>query len=164
MALINDIKTVLRISNTAYDTEIADLILAAKADLGYSGVYNISETDALIKRAISLYVKAHFGWANSEAEKLLQSYEMLKHHLALSLDYAFYAVTFVVKTGNTAITEAEVTLNDETLLTNTTGTAIFYVRSGMYKYTVVANGYTSIAETIVDIAASQTINISLVVV
>jgi len=85
--MLNDVKIALRISNTAYDGEINDLILAAKADLLLSGVLRTLETDALIKRAILIYCKANFGWNNTDAEKLKAAYESLKNHLSMSLDY-----------------------------------------------------------------------------
>lgn len=92
MALLDDIKTVLRISptNTAFDSEIEDLIDAAQADLGLSGVDPAKVTpdsDALIKRAVTTYVKANFGWDNPDAERLQKAYDMLKAHLTLSIDY-----------------------------------------------------------------------------
>lgn len=91
MALLDDVKTTLRITNTAYDGEVTDLINAAKADLILSGVETEKvedETDTLIKRAISTYVKSNFGWGNLDSDKLQQSYERLKQHLALSTEYA----------------------------------------------------------------------------
>jgi uncharacterized phage protein (predicted DNA packaging) len=91
MALIDDIKTALRISNTAFDSEISDLISAAQSDLKLSGVLESKvndDTDPLIKRAIIVYVKANFGWNNPDAERLQHSYNMLKIHLALSQEYA----------------------------------------------------------------------------
>lgn len=89
--MIESIKTALRISNTAFDAEINDLILAARSDLKLSGVLESKvndDTDALIKRAIVVYCKANFGWNNPDAERLQQSYNMLKCHLALSQEYA----------------------------------------------------------------------------
>jgi len=91
MALLDDIKLTLRISNTAFDSEISDLISAAQSDLKLSGVLESKvndDTDPLIKRAIIIYVKANFGWNNPDAEKLQHSYNMLKIHLALSQEYA----------------------------------------------------------------------------
>jgi len=61
MAILDDVKLSLRISSTSYNTEITDLIAACKADLGLSGLYVTSDSDTLVKRAIMLYVKAHFG-------------------------------------------------------------------------------------------------------
>jgi hypothetical protein len=86
MALINDVKSVLRQNGTGADTEITDLIESAKADLALSGIVG-EETDPLIKRAISLYCKANYGYDNPEAVRFQQSYDMLKTHLALSADY-----------------------------------------------------------------------------
>lgn len=85
--MLEEIKKYLRISNTAYDAEITDLINAAKADLRLSGVINIDETDALIKRAVSTYVKANFGWNNPDVDKLQNSYNLLKGHLTFSAEY-----------------------------------------------------------------------------
>lgn len=94
--MLDDIKLSLRISNTAFNTEITGLIEAAKRDLSISGVVteemNEEETlvlrdDPLIKRAITLYAKANFGWDNPDSERLQQSYLMLKQHLSLSGDY-----------------------------------------------------------------------------
>jgi len=95
MPILDDIKIALRISNTAFDAEINDLIAAARADLKLSGILESKvndDTDPLIKRAITVYVKAHFGWNNPDSEKLQQSYEMLKRHLSLSQEYTKEAV------------------------------------------------------------------------
>lgn len=88
--MLNDIKDALRVSGTAMDREIQDLIDAAKADLQLSGVHasKLVDTDPLIKRAVVVYCKAHFGWDNPEADRFAQSYIMLKQHLALSAEYA----------------------------------------------------------------------------
>jgi hypothetical protein len=109
--MLADVKTILRMSNNIYDAEIEDLIEAAKSDLTLSGV-NIGKTvtetctpepteenpepepveveamDPLIKRAITVYIKAHFGWDNPDAERLQESYNMLKQHLSLAGDYS----------------------------------------------------------------------------
>lgn len=85
--MLDSIKTTLRISNTAFDIEILDLIDAAKMDLKISGVNKIDYDDPLIKRAIIVYVKANFGWDNPDAERLQESYNMLKQHLSLAGDY-----------------------------------------------------------------------------
>lgn len=93
MALIDDVKTALRISSgtTAFDVEVDDLMDAAVADLKLSGVdpNKMAEVniDPLIKRAIVIYAKAHFGYGNPDADRLLQSYDMLKAHLTLSKEY-----------------------------------------------------------------------------
>ncbi len=54
--MIDDVKKALRISssNTAFDTEVQDLIDGARLDLQQSGVSSVNandDTDALVKRA-----------------------------------------------------------------------------------------------------------------
>ena len=92
MALIDDIKTALRVDGNASDSEITDLIAAAKLDLKIAGVNSTDETDKLIKRAITLYCKANYGY-DSDAERLEKSYVSLKQHLSLSTEYAEVVVT-----------------------------------------------------------------------
>ncbi len=89
MALLDDVKRELRISSTAFDTEVLDLIESAKMDLMQSGIVEtkIVETDPLIKRAIVFYCKAYFGYDNPDAQRFYDSYRMLETHLALSGDY-----------------------------------------------------------------------------
>lgn len=90
--MLSKIKKSLRISNIALDDEIQDLIDAAKADLKLAGVVNIDETDPLIIRAVTTYVKANFGYDNPDSIKLQQSYEMLRNHLSMSVEYNTEAV------------------------------------------------------------------------
>lgn len=112
--MLEDIKMALRIKNTAMDLEVLDLIDAAKMDMKILDI-NIEKTitviedqtpepteeapnpepilvevevmDPLIKRAITLYCKGHFGYDNPDAEKFIASYEKLRDHLSLSSDY-----------------------------------------------------------------------------
>jgi hypothetical protein len=162
LALIDDVKLALRINGTASNTEAADLIAAAKADLLLSGVTVTDETNALIKRAIIVYCKAQFGYDNPEADRFQQSYDMLKTHLALSQDYSAFAVTFSVKVGGVNVDEAEVTFNGVTKKTGTAGTVVFCIDAGLnYEYTVTKAGYVP-QEANIDISAATTINIVLV--
>lgn len=88
--MLEKIKKALRISNIAFDEEITDLISAAQHDLELSGVTHdkaVSEEDPLIIRAVTVYCKANFGFDNPDAEKLQQSYIMIKTHLTLSAEY-----------------------------------------------------------------------------
>jgi uncharacterized phage protein (predicted DNA packaging) len=87
MALIDDVKKALRVSNTAHDTEVNDLIAAAQKDLSIVGIDPVDITDPLIKRAIVTYCKAYFGYDNSDADRLVSAYTSLKVHLSLSGDY-----------------------------------------------------------------------------
>lgn len=88
--MLQDVKNVLRVNGEDLDMEILDLIEAAKADLVLSGLHKdrVIETDPLIKRAIILYCKAHFGYDDPKvAERFEQAYLSLKHHLTLSTEY-----------------------------------------------------------------------------
>ncbi|MEG3069443.1 MAG: head-tail connector protein [Candidatus Syntrophopropionicum ammoniitolerans] len=89
--MLNDVKAALRIDDSAFDLEVQDLIDAAKADLQLSGVSETKvndSTDSLIKRAIIIYCRAHFDYDDKAADKLLQSYVMLKTHLTLTEEYS----------------------------------------------------------------------------
>ena len=80
----------LRNSSNALDSEITDLINAARADLVLGGVLEskaADETDPLILQAISTYVKAEFGLDNDDSEKYRASYKEQKNGLALSETY-----------------------------------------------------------------------------
>jgi uncharacterized phage protein (predicted DNA packaging) len=91
MALIDDVKLALRISSSAFNTEVTDLIASARSDLKLSGVLpsiaNATNPDPLIKRFITVYVKAHFGMDNPDSDKLMHAASMLKAHLTLSQEY-----------------------------------------------------------------------------
>ena len=90
MAILDDCRKALRISNTTLDSEINDLISSARQDLMLVGITSIkanNDTDDLIKRAITIYVKANFGYDNPDSERLQRSYDSLKMSLALSTDY-----------------------------------------------------------------------------
>ena len=151
MAILDDVKVSLRITSTAYNTEINDLISACKADLTLSGINTTDDTDTLIKRCIMSYVKAHFGYNNPDSDRLKEAYDSLKRHLALTESYAFYSLTFTVQEADTtAIREASIKLwNDElnyeeTKSTDVNGQAVFYLRAkANYKYDVTATDYLS---------------------
>lgn len=87
--MLEKIKLALRIDDDILDEEIQDSIDAAKADLKLSGILEskIVETDPLIIRAIKTFCKIEFSTDDKEAERYRNSYEMLKDHLALSIDY-----------------------------------------------------------------------------
>ena len=84
-------KTALRISdnNTAFDSEIENLIEAAKLDMEHAGIDPavISIGDDLIDRAIILYCKAYFGWDNPDQEKLVDSYTAHVNKIRLTPEY-----------------------------------------------------------------------------
>lgn len=84
--LLNHCKILLRQATTkAFDEEIETLIEACLLDLKLSGVEKTD--DELAKRAIGIYVKAHFGSENPDRDGLIECYNSLKTHLALSEKY-----------------------------------------------------------------------------
>lgn len=89
--MLGDIKIALRIGAAlgAFDTELLNLILAARRDLALSGVAPVmanSDTDPLIRRAIIIYCKANFG-SDPDADRYQRSYDALKTSLTLAGDY-----------------------------------------------------------------------------
>ena len=72
-------------TTNAFDEEIKSLIDACLLDLKISGVGEVE--DELIKRAVGIYVKAHFGSENPDRDGLIECYRSLKIHLALSQKY-----------------------------------------------------------------------------
>lgn len=92
MALMDDVRSYLRIdaSDTSFDVEIQDLMDAVQAeltDVGVDPTLVSAATDPLIKKAITTYCKANFGYDTDNAEALLSSYEKLKIYLINSSTY-----------------------------------------------------------------------------
>lgn len=151
MAILDDVKAALRIAatTTAFNAELTDLIAAAQADLALGGVVITDITDALYKRAVIVYCKAYFGYDNPDADRLVRAYDMLKTHLALSLDYMAYAITFTVATA-AGVKIAGATIEIEgmtvTLETNSQGVAIYYTTAKLVDvdYTVSKAGYSDV--------------------
>jgi len=88
--MFDAVKLALREPPIELFQEIQGLIDAARADLmlsGVSGEKANSDNDPLIKRAIIIYCRAHFDYHDASAERLLQSYNLLKSHLSLAEDY-----------------------------------------------------------------------------
>ena len=85
--MLEEVKMALRISNTAYDDEIINLIDACKSDLETSGVapsyFEEFNYRALIKQAVITYCKAQFGYDNQDAGRLNENYELLKQKLVI---------------------------------------------------------------------------------
>jgi len=88
--MLDDVKLSLRISNTAYDNEINNLIEAAIIDLTLAGIdpSKINDSDKLIVTAITFYCKSNFGFGNPDAERFQKTYDLLKMSLSLSGMYS----------------------------------------------------------------------------
>lgn len=93
MVLMDEVKVANRITSTdaGLSLELEGLIEAARMDLIITGVSALKasqDDDPLIKRAIILYTKAHFGYDNKDAERLHQTYLMLRDKLSMDIDYS----------------------------------------------------------------------------
>lgn len=90
--MIESVKGALRVTSNdpLIIQEIEDLISSARMDLIQSGVSSEianKDDEPLIKRAIIIYAKAHYGLDNPNADRFQDSYIMLKQHLSLAGDY-----------------------------------------------------------------------------
>lgn len=89
--LLAKARLALRITTGAYDSDISDLIDAAKLDLGIAGVVLPSALDALCERAIITYVKVHFGAsADADYDRLKRSYDEQKAQLQTATGYTVW--------------------------------------------------------------------------
>ena len=86
MATLDKVKMGLRISTTAYDEELSDLINAAQIDLGIAGVTVSSELDEIVTRAIITYCKMSFGLPE-DYDRLKKSYDEQKAQLVTATGY-----------------------------------------------------------------------------
>lgn len=81
--MLDKVKTALRISGTAFDDEVVDLIDAAKADLQGVGV-EVIDTDPLHRQAVICFCKARYGYEDpNQADRYWAAYEAHKIHLAI---------------------------------------------------------------------------------
>ena len=86
MATLDKVKMGLRISTTAYDEELTDLITAAQLDLGIAGVEVPSTLDEIVTRAIITYCKMSFGLPE-DYDRLKKSYDEQKAQLVTATGY-----------------------------------------------------------------------------
>lgn len=93
MALLDDVKGVCRVTSTAYDNELTDLINAGFADLGITDINpellcSCQDLSPLIKRAVLTYCKLNFGkLEDSVYDRYKASYDEQKAQLLMSSDY-----------------------------------------------------------------------------
>ena len=87
--MLDKVKLALRITTNAFDDELADLISAARLDLGIAGVVVPDEIDALVGRAIITYCRVHFG-APEEYDRLKAAYDEQKAQLMTATGYTVW--------------------------------------------------------------------------
>lgn len=79
MALIDDMKAALRVTDEMFDSEVPILIEAAIADMARVGVEpsmleDPEELPPLPKMAVYAYCKAHFGFDNTDKQHFQRVY------------------------------------------------------------------------------------------
>lgn len=84
--MLDKVKMALRIKTDALDAELADLIEAAKLDLGIAGVVLPATMDAICARAIITYCKMSFGLPE-DYDRLKASYDEQKAQLSSATGY-----------------------------------------------------------------------------
>lgn len=85
--MLGKVKTALRVTTTAFDEEINDLINAACADLGIVGVDAVADTsDPLLTRAIITYCRVNFGQPD-DYDRLKAAYDEQKAQLISCTGY-----------------------------------------------------------------------------
>ena len=84
--MLEKVKMALRITTTALDEELTDLIEAAKLDLGIAGVILPDSLDALCNKAIITYCKMSFG-IPEDYDRLKRSYDEQKAQLSTATGY-----------------------------------------------------------------------------
>lgn len=91
--MLDKVKLALRITTNAFDSELNDLIEAAKVDLGIAGVVlpvsTDTQTDVIIERAIVTYCKLNFGELDKVEmyDRLKASYDEQKSQLSMATGY-----------------------------------------------------------------------------
>lgn len=94
--MLTAVKLALRITTTAFDDELNQLIEAAKTDLGIAGVTvpvtTESDLDQIIQRAIITYCKLNFGELDRVEmyDRLKASYDEQKAQLSMATGYTVW--------------------------------------------------------------------------
>lgn len=94
MALLDKVKVACRVTTTAYDDELTDLISAGLKDLGVTDIDDTLLTTTpgpLIQRAVITYCKMNFGYLDVEQyQKFKASYDEQKAQLLMSSPYTVW--------------------------------------------------------------------------
>lgn len=94
MALLDKVKVACRVTSSAYNEELTDLIAAAFADLGItdikSGLLTEDNIEPLVQRAVITYCKMNFGFATlmeDQYNRLKASYDEQKAQMLMNSTY-----------------------------------------------------------------------------
>ena len=89
--MLDKVKLALRISTDAFDSELNDLIEAAKTDLGIAGVIVQESLDAIVTRAIITFCKMSVGLPE-DYDQLKRSYDEQKAQLSNATGYTDWRI------------------------------------------------------------------------
>lgn len=92
ISLIEQAKLAKRITTSAFDTQISQLLDAALLDLGVAGVEVPAALDALVSQAAITYFLMNFGEPD-EYDRLKKSYDEQKAQLSTCTGYTDWSVT-----------------------------------------------------------------------
>ena len=84
--MLEKVRLALRITSTAFDSDLTDLIEAGLKDLDIAGVNSELVTDPLIQRAVITYCRCHFG-SPPDYDRLKKSYDEQKAQLQMATGY-----------------------------------------------------------------------------
>lgn len=87
--MLDKVKLALRITTTAFDSELTSLIAAAKLDLGIAGVEVPTTLDDIVELAIITYCKCNFGEPDNY-DRLKASYDEQKAQLSMATGYTVW--------------------------------------------------------------------------
>lgn len=91
--MLEAVKLAMRLTTSAYDSEITRLINAACADIGIVGVtVESTTTDPLLIQAIVTYCRLNFGTPD-DYDKLKASYDEQKAQLSMASGYGLPEVS-----------------------------------------------------------------------
>lgn len=88
--MLEKVKMALGLTINSFDTELEDLISAAKLDLDIAGVELPQELDAIASRAIVSYCAYHFELEHGDgikAERFKVAYDEQKAQLSMATGY-----------------------------------------------------------------------------
>lgn len=99
MALLDKVKVACRVTTTAYDEELQDLIKAALDDMDITDIssWMLQEQDdlaPLIQRAVITYCKMNFGFislTDDQYDRLKASYDEQKAQMLMNSNYTAWS-------------------------------------------------------------------------
>lgn len=86
MGILEAVKLALRISTSAFDSELSDLIMAAVIDLRQAGITNDDVNDPMVRRAVITFCRLNFG-EPADFDRLKKSYDEQKAQMGMATGY-----------------------------------------------------------------------------